>query len=223
MRALLLFDIDKTLIIGKYRDGWPTAAALKSVFGRELEVTLVPTDGLTDREIVWRILQANQIKDLITEDLMDQVLYNLIIEFEKRLNSYEITVLPETKESLSFLEKENFLLGLVTGNCERIAQLKLTKADLWQHFSFGGFGGHSRDRSTLVLEAIKKAKDLHGFYNPAQTFVIGDTPNDIHAGIKAGVRTIGVATGIFSKEELLQAGSERVFDHIVGVRESLRD
>ena len=52
-------------------------------------------------------------------------------------------------------------MGLVTGNAERIAKLKLKKVGLFNFFSgIGGFGDSSMTRRELALEAIRKAGDF---------------------------------------------------------------
>src|SRR5262249_37346719 len=73
-------------------------------------------------------------------------------------------------------------------------------------FSFGGFGSDSEDRTELVRQAVEKASHKIGAsISPDDVFVIGDTPLDINAGSGAGFRTVGVATGMYSVEELLAA------------------
>ena len=99
-------------------------------------------------------------------------------------------------------------MGLVTGNMEAIAWLKLQKVGLNKYFHFGGFGDKIVKRSGLVKNAIKASEQTFGKLNTENIFLIGDTPRDIVGGQKVGVKTIGVATGDFSEEELAQAGAD---------------
>ena len=100
------------------------------------------------------------------------------------------------------------MLGLATGNLETGARIKLDRGGLNRYFSFGGFGSDSEDRAELVRKAAKKAAHKKGeSILPSDIFVIGDTNLDIEAGKRAGFKTIGVATGNYSLEELLSAGA----------------
>jgi phosphoglycolate phosphatase-like HAD superfamily hydrolase len=99
-------------------------------------------------------------------------------------------------------------LGLATGNVEPGARIKLGRADLNRYFEFGGFGSDSEDRTELVRRAAEKAANKTGGpIDASNIFVIGDTPLDMDAGNRAGFKTVGVATGSYSVEQLLDAGA----------------
>jgi phosphoglycolate phosphatase-like HAD superfamily hydrolase len=103
------------------------------------------------------------------------------------------------------------LLGLATGNIELGARMKLQRGDLNRYFSFGGFGSDSENRTQLVTTGAEKAEKKYGNrISPEDIFVIGDTPLDIDAGRAAGYRTVGVATGRYSKNDLQNAGASFV-------------
>ncbi len=101
---------------------------------------------------------------------------------------------------------------MITGNTEENAWLKLKSAGIDKYFSFGGFGDTAETREELVLEAISKAeKHLGKTFMREEIMVIGDTPHDIRAAKAAGVRVIGVASGITAtQEELVVEGAELV-------------
>jgi phosphoglycolate phosphatase-like HAD superfamily hydrolase len=100
------------------------------------------------------------------------------------------------------------MLGLATGNVESGARIKLDRGGLNPYFPFGGFGSDSEDRAELVRQAAHKATAHHGEpVSASDVFVIGDTPLDIDAGIRAGFKTVGVGTGSYSVEELLDSGA----------------
>jgi phosphoglycolate phosphatase-like HAD superfamily hydrolase len=104
--------------------------------------------------------------------------------------------------------RDGVLLGLATGNVEVGARIKLDRGELNPYFNFGGFGSDSEDRSTLVRKAAEKAADINGVaVEASNTFVIGDTPLDIAAGNRCGFKTVGVATGSYTVEELLASGA----------------
>ncbi|KAJ4974711.1 hypothetical protein NE237_007885 [Protea cynaroides] len=105
--------------------------------------------------------------------------------------------------------KENVAIGLVTGNLEEIAWMKMESLDIKKYFTapnFGGFGSDHIDRGYLVKIAAERAEKLfHGGFD--LRVHVGDTPNDIRAGEFGGALAVGVCTGAFSKEQLEQASS----------------
>jgi phosphoglycolate phosphatase len=77
-------------------------------------------------------------------------------------------------------------------------------------------------RSVLVKNALKASEAKIGVIDKEKIFLIGDTPRDILGGQKIGVRTIGVATGDFSKEELVIAGAEFIFEDLKDTKKVLK-
>jgi phosphoglycolate phosphatase-like HAD superfamily hydrolase len=97
----------------------------------------------------------------------------------------------------------DFAQGLLTGNLQRGAQIKLSHLGLWTPFLFGAFADDAEDRNDLGPHALRRAHAHHGYnFTPEHVFVIGDTPHDIACGKAIGARTIAVATGRFSVEQL---------------------
>ena len=66
--------------------------------------------------------------------------------------------------------------GLLTGNVERGARIKLEHYGVWHYFEFGAFGDDSALRNDLGPHALRRAKEKHAAdFDPANTFIIGDT------------------------------------------------
>jgi pyrophosphatase PpaX len=65
-------------------------------------------------------------------------------------------------------------------------------------------------------EPLLKAIELLNS-SAAQTFYCGDTPPDIVQGRRAGVKTVGLTTGLYTKEELEKEKPDFVFDKIDAV------
>jgi phosphoglycolate phosphatase-like HAD superfamily hydrolase len=100
------------------------------------------------------------------------------------------------------------MLGLATGNIEPGARLKLDRGGLNRYFSFGGFGSDSEHRATVVRKAAEAGTQKHDkAIRPEDIFVIGDTPLDVEAGKAAGFKTVGVATGRYLPNQLLECGA----------------
>ena len=72
----------------------------------------------------------------------------------------------------------------------------------------------SKPDPDLIEAALAKA-------NTREAVMIGDTPWDVKAAAKAGIETICVVTGGFSKQELEEAGAVGVYESLVELREDL--
>jgi phosphoglycolate phosphatase-like HAD superfamily hydrolase len=124
-------------------------------------------------------------------------------------DSEHYRVLPGVEELLPELIDSGHLLGLVTGNLEAAAHIKLHRAQLNRFFSFGGYGSDSGDRGELTKVALERAALVYGeTVSPAQALAIGDTPRDVEGAHAAGIACVGVASGEFSVEQLRDAGAD---------------
>jgi phosphoglycolate phosphatase len=113
--------------------------------------------------------------------------------------------------TLEHLARSGVLLGLVTGNIEGAARIKIDRAHLNPYFAFGGYGSDSADRAELTRCAIARAAMMHGHeLDPASIYVVGDTPRDVDAARAVGAVAVAVATGEYSVEELQATGADYV-------------
>jgi phosphoglycolate phosphatase-like HAD superfamily hydrolase len=110
---------------------------------------------------------------------------------------------------------------LVTGNLEKIARAKLKKIGIDHFFKIGGFGSDHINRTNLVKIAIRRAEAQFNIDSDRQVFHFGDAPQDMKAGLEAGVVPIGVATGVFTAEQLKAAGAETVIPNLKDAGEIL--
>ncbi|HUR20809.1 MAG TPA: haloacid dehalogenase-like hydrolase [Vicinamibacterales bacterium] len=205
---LVLFDIDGTLILS----GRAGIRGMNRTFERLFEVSGALNDvvlaGRTDRAIVTEALvRAGQpvddeaimrVRDAYLEDLRDAVADTSVLS---------AGVLPGVPELLDELAREHVAVGLLTGNFEEAAAIKLGHYGLWNRFAFGAFGDHHVDRRSLVKVAVDAAMDAgHGRFEADRIVVIGDTPLDVDCAHAYGARAIAVATGPFSHEALAETG-----------------
>ena len=136
--------------------------------------------------------------------------------FKRSVLSENISMLKGVQALLPELQQLDALLGLVTGNLEPIAWEKLRKAGIGHYFKVGGFGSDAINRTEIVKTAIRRAETA-GFMGD-DIFFFGDTIHDVRAGSHAGVEPIGVATGIYSREELIHAGAKMVLDDLTDAK-----
>jgi phosphoglycolate phosphatase-like HAD superfamily hydrolase len=209
---LLLFDIDGTLLGGTTQAvGAAMAAALNAVHGVDVGRirTQIATDGRTDGEIARAIL----IDAGVSPDRIDALAVSVCVSCcrsaaELLPDDLSSAVLPGVLELLDWLARQNGVkLGLLTGNYEPIARLKLARAGIGEVFApgQGAFGSDAEDRAVLPGIARRRAGTARAPYPRHETIVIGDTPRDIACAQADGVRCVAVATGSFTSEALSAA------------------
>jgi phosphoglycolate phosphatase-like HAD superfamily hydrolase len=202
---LILFDIDGTLLTA---GGAPRRAfrrALIEHFGTDGDEARTDFSGKTDPQIVYDLMGAagfenDRIEERIA-DLFDHYLDGLERELEEEAGHRLHPGAAEIVEALA--DDPRVVLGLVTGNVERGARLKLERFDLWRRFAVGAFGSDDRDRDRLPEIAIERAGRLSGRrFTGSETVVIGDTPADVQCARAAGALAVAVATGRPTRREL---------------------
>lgn len=196
-KLLLLFDIDGTLLKVNGKVNHEILADALSACGVDrAPIFNERFAGRTDRDI---FLSLPGVHPEMFEDLRKE--YSLLME--KSLSESDIKVIPGVESCLQYLKKEGYALGLITGNCREAAYTKLNKAGLDHYFSSGGFGDLHEDRNYLPKLARASSSEYFGYaFRPEETFIIGDTPNDIRCARYASSHAIAVSTGTYSHEEL---------------------
>jgi len=78
------------------------------------------------------------------------------------------------------------------------------------------------NRANLVKIAIQRAEEQFNFGSHRRIFHFGDAPQDMKAGREAGVVPIGVATGVFTAQQLSSAGAQKVIPDLKGADDILQ-
>ncbi len=209
---LLLFDIDGTLVAGAtaaHRDAMHQA--LMTVHGINAEVGRRPLSpaGRTDGEIARSILIDAGVSalriDERAQDVQDECSRAYARLCPHDLSHTVQAGIPELLEDLS--QRDGVVLGLLTGNYEAVARLKLARAGIGHWFAGGpgAFGSDGEDRASLPAIARRRAGTAGAPYARKLTIVIGDTPRDIACARADGVRCAGVASGPYGAGELSAA------------------
>ena len=119
--------------------------------------------------------------------------------------------------------RDDVYLALLTGNYEEGARLKLEYFDLWKYFPCGAFGDAAPHRNVLVPKALTRIAVCGGpNFAAADAVVIGDTPLDVGCAAHVGARSLAVATGSHSVEELHAAGADVVMQDLADTAAVLR-
>jgi phosphoglycolate phosphatase len=190
---------------------------LRHQFGVTDDLRGIEVAGKTDTGIVHQILRKQKIE--ISEQNTATFL-DLYVEFLAReLPLRQGKLLPGVRQLLTRLQaRPQNVLGLLTGNIRRGAQLKLEHYGIWHFFELGAFADDHHDRNELGAFAQMRAREKHALdFNAAEIDVIGDTPHDIACGKAIGARTIAVATGSFSREQLAEHQPDRIVDNFSAV------
>jgi len=210
MNYLVSFDIDNTLVQSSAGHMEALIAAIKDIYGLATRIDVINHHGMTDQEIIIKILQAYDVDDEIVRSKLKRCMDSMQLHYAQILKSENIVILEGVVKLLTKLDQKGFFLGLVTGNLETIARAKLKKIGINDFFKFGGFGSDHVSRTELVKIAIRRAGNQFKLDGNNRMFHLGDAPQDMRAAREAGVIPIGVTTGIFSAQELESAGAYRV-------------
>lgn len=205
----VLFDIDGTLLVTGGAGGVAWQRAFEELHGVEADIAEHTDAGMTDPEIV-KIVFREVIGREGTQEERAQAIGQYLRHLPDAVaESDGYRIMPGIEDLLPRLTEDGILLGLVTGNVEAAAHIKLARAHLNRFFSFGGYGSDSADRTELTKAALRRGELVSGgALSDGACIAVGDTPRDVKAGHGAGIRVVGVATGAYSVEEQKIAGAD---------------
>src|SRR4051812_6006597 len=195
MTTIILFDIDGTLVLTGQAGARAMTRAFHDVFGHATGLDSVPMAGRTD---AWIVATMAELHGAVHDDELltrfhDTYIDYLMHEIEKP--GPRKGVLPGVREVLDALAaRDDVFVGLLTGNYERGARIKLEYFDLWRYFRCGAFGDGARERNALfgtALERVEACGVPRGA--PSDVVIIGDTPLDVAVAQSGGARSLGVA------------------------------
>jgi len=202
MFKLILFDIDGTLI----RTGGAGVKAFAKTFLEEHQLPHATDSfsfaGRTDRRLVELLFERNNIE--ITPSKIEQFFEVYLGHLADFLPKDQITPLEGVIPLIGAMRawQPAPVIGLLTGNHPKGAQLKLDHYNLWNEFEVGFFGDTHLEREALAEEALVWARDRWENINPEQILIIGDTHRDIECAQAIGARVLAVATGDSTITEL---------------------
>jgi phosphoglycolate phosphatase len=198
--TILFWDIDGTLLTtGKA--GVPAwEQAVRETTGKEFQLSSIRVPGLTDYQIAVRTF------DMLGVPTTTDLVMRMVARYEELLPSTlplkQGRVLPNVREILEALRlRPDVRSYLLTGNTRGGARAKLTHYDLFKYFPDGAFAEDQGVRASIAERAVELERRT-GPVIDDRLFVIGDTPHDIEAANAIGARTVAVATGGYSIEEL---------------------
>jgi len=157
-RRLVLFDIDGTLITDGGAARHSYALALRETYGYEGDLTRYDFSGRTEPQITSMVLGDACFTEEQISARSPQLWEAYLRELATHATPERVRALPGIRELLDRLASmDDVTLGLLTGNIERGARLKLAPAALNDYFPFGAFGSVSAKREELPPIAIARA------------------------------------------------------------------
>ena len=216
----LFWDIDGTLLTTARAGVFAWKGAVRELTGREFEPASMRIAGLTDYQIAEKTFETLGI------EIDAQFLRRFVDRYGELLPASlprkQGSVMPNVREILERLSSRPDVRSyLLTGNTLAGARAKLTHYNLIQYFPDGAFAEDTGDRGSIARRALELAKQT-GAVAEGAVFVIGDTPHDVECARAIDARTIAVATGGYTIEELKACRPWIVFNELPPVDEFVR-
>ncbi|HWR37183.1 MAG TPA: HAD family hydrolase [Clostridia bacterium] len=196
-----LFDIDGTLLNSHDAVHYNAFhSALQNVYGCELKIDNVPVHGNTDIGILRAALNAYGATEAeFSAGLLD-ALEHMFRYVDRNAGELRPVLCPGTRALLETLASSGKVIGIVSGNVERIGWLKLEAAGIREFFSIGSFSDRNELREDIYRWGLEEARRRLG--SDVRVCFVGDTPADVLAARALNMPVIAVATGIYPVAEL---------------------
>ncbi len=207
---VLFWDIDGTLLTTARAGVFAWEDSVRELTGRDFDLSVIRTAGMTDYQIAVRTLETLGVG--VTADNVRRLLGRYEELLPSSLPRRQGRVLDNVREILEHLQGRGDIRSyLLTGNTRAGARAKLTYYGLMHFFPDGAFAEDTGPRAGIASRALELARRA-GPVGEETIFVIGDTPHDIECAKAIDAKTIAVATGGYSVEELRPHGPWRLFE-----------
>jgi phosphoglycolate phosphatase-like HAD superfamily hydrolase len=214
---LVLFDIDGTILDSGGAGSLSLNLAFEEIFSLRDAFRDIPMAGKTDIQILKEGLRNHGLDS--ENGNLAALCESYIRHLRVRIENPGRHLKPGIRESVAALEAmDSVYLGLLTGNIEAGARIKLRPFDLNRSFPFGAFGDDDEDRNRLLPLARERFRVLHrkeiGY---SDCIIIGDTPRDIECAKTHGAYSLAVATGPYSYDSLVASGADIVLNDMAEI------
>lgn len=212
---VVFFDMDRTILDVSpfHRKNFLTV--LNKLFG-VTELFKVTTSGVPMFEVMRRFAMAAGVSEGSVNAKKEEIERMLVENIQTILpQDLQDFVLPGTIQLLETLHKNRIPVGLTTGSLRGVASQVLSRAGLLGYFPLTSFGDECDHRREIIDRALEKATWVYGLSRDSIELVtVGDAPMDIEAGKEFSARTIAVATGLSSIEDLKSHHPDFVFPNL---------
>lgn len=221
IRKLLLFDIDGTLLHSKGASREAKALAMEEIFGTAANVRTHSFGGKTDWQILREVLEPHGVTGLEIGQKMPTFERIFAKNMAKIIPNFDVETLAGATELLAYLaQRDDIMLGIVTGNTSLTAPVKLKAAGIDPAmFTVGAYGSEADDRNELPKLALDRAI-AHARQNisGADVIIIGDTVKDVEAARAIGGVAVTVFTGFEDRQLLIDSKPDYMLDDLTSFR-----
>jgi phosphoglycolate phosphatase-like HAD superfamily hydrolase len=216
---LFLFDIDGTLVSVRGAGRSALARALEETYGTAGAIDRYDFRGRTDLRIVHDLMTDAGVDADRIRSRLDDCFEAYVRELARLIgDGSRVRVLPGVAEVVRRLgARGDALVGLLTGNIEAGARIKLAPTGLWPLFRVAAYGGDDADRCRLPPIARERARVLGHDLTFDRITIIGDTPLDVECARGCGALAVAVATGQYPAHELATCEPDLLFDDLADV------
>jgi phosphoglycolate phosphatase-like HAD superfamily hydrolase len=222
---LFLFDVDGTLLTAQGAGRLALGRALEAVYGTAGPIAGYDFRGRTDPRIVLDLMRAAGLAEAEIRARLGECFEAYVAELAALVaDGRRVRLMPGVEEVVRALaSRDDVLVGLLTGNIEPGARVKLVPTGLWPRFRVGAFGSDDADRRRLPEVARARARALAGREFPfARVTIIGDTPLDVDCARACGARAVAVATGQHAAAELAACRPDLIFTDFTDAETAVR-
>ena len=159
-RVTILFDIDGTLINSGGAGAASWRLAFDELYGIPADIGEFTDAGMADPDVGRKTFEAVMHRAPERAEFARLLERRLHYMHKTVEDSTSYRVLPGVEEMLPRLLDGGYLLGIVTGNVEAAAHIKLHRARLNRFFSFGEYGSDSSDRGEITRIALSGGPGL---------------------------------------------------------------
>ncbi len=216
---LFLFDIDGTLVSVRGAGRAAFARALEATYGTAGAIQQFDFRGRTDLSIVHELMTAAGLEVERIRARLDACFETYARELTVQIgDGSQVRVLPGVDAIVRRLgQRDDAVVGLLTGNIEAGARIKLTPTGLWPLFRVAAYGSENADRRRLPPIALERARALGYDFTFDRITIIGDTPLDVECARSCGAVAVAVATGQHPTDELACCKPDHLFSSLADV------
>jgi HAD superfamily hydrolase (TIGR01549 family) len=206
-----VFDIDGTLLDSNYHHAIAWSRAFEQVLDRHVPVAAIHRHiGMGGDRLVAAVA-GEEVEKQHGDDIRDRW------EEEYDAISGETELLQGARELLAAIGRSGLKVVLASSSIPKHAErpLKLLHAD--EHsdaWTTSEDADDSKPSAELLEKALEKVRG-------GRAVMVGDAVWDVEAAERAGIPTIGLASGGYSREELTGAGAAVVYDDPADLLEHL--
>jgi phosphoglycolate phosphatase-like HAD superfamily hydrolase len=206
----ILFDIDGTLLDSGGAGTRALNSAFEEIFAVKDAFRSISMAGKTDMQILKEAFERYHVD--YSNGIMPEFYRSYTRYLRENMRNASGHIKPGIREALRELQaRKEYVLGLLTGNIEEGARIKLDYFWLNSFFDIGAFGNDDEDRDRLLPIAVEKLFKRNSLrVSFRDCVVIGDTPRDVSCSKPYGAFSLAVATGPYSAGTLFEAGADVV-------------